>query len=294
MNMFQIDYKKKIFEGAALCCAASLLTACSRQIPEQGTAPAPAGKMISSALSVYFPGNNCIQTAVMPAIEPEPVSSCNAPGGQASIRILSYSGTLGDYSFQDCNETQLFGDYTLTLASFEKEEYLMLSRDQIALLAKEDGSDAKLFYQGKCLSLPSPCYFNIGCNLIELYEGDFLGSGGRQLALIIPVENGSGIYIEKLSIIDLDTMSLVPMYCDDPSCKDFISEQFASHFAAGNMDVDYHVYDYIHYAIYKNQILVTYGASDAEENYLCFFSSNLTVENGFLKLGQLRFWDNFY
>lgn len=286
-------YKKIFWGGAALCCAASLLTACSH-LSGQGALPAAMGKTVSTVFSADFSDAATLQAAILPVGQTASTAPSSESEDPASIQILSYDGMLGNYSFRECNETQLFGDYTLSLVSFGEEEYLMLSRDQIALLAKEDGSDAKLIYQGQCLSLPFSCPFYVGCNLLELYEGDFLGNGGRQLALIIPVEDGSGIYIQKLGVINLDATAPVSLYSDDSSCQAYISSQFASHFSARKMNVTYHVYDYIHYAIYGNQILVTYGASDESGNYLSFFSSTLTAKDGKLELGDLHFWDNFY
>lgn len=299
MNMFQIDDKKMLFGGAALCCAASLLTACCSPCGVQADSSAMTGETVSAVLSTYTPDHDWVPydtpfSSHTLSGEDMSVSASDGQNIQSPVRILSYDGVLGDYSFRDCNETQLFGDYTLSLVSYEGEEYLMLSQSGLALLAREDGSDAKLYYDSQWLSLPGSCNFCVGSDLLELYEGDFTGDGSRQLAIISPVETGSGIYIENLTVVNLDTMSVIPLYSDVPSCEEFICRQFASHFDSQHVTVEYRIYDYIHYAVRGDQILVSYGASDPDGNYLCFLNGVLTAQNGSLVLGEMRFLDTSY
>lgn len=216
----------------------------------------------------------------MTLVEPDETVDLSSAIEGASIQIISHDGVLGDYNFFDCNETQLFGDYSISLVSYSGEEYLMLSHNGIALLAREDGSDAMLFYDGRRLDLPFPCYFNIEYEFLGLYEGDFMGTGSRQLALVIPLETGSGIDREQLQIIDLESMSVVPLYTMDKDYEESIYALFEEHFAQTGMTHDYYLFNYVQYSISDGLIFVEYGACDEDGNYLSFLEGSLSYQDG--------------
>lgn len=292
LKMFTIDSKRTIIRGAAAFCAASFLTAC-----------APAGAIetppqVTSLPTVEMPLASEEATPFETGAAAPSEAGTTAPAGEfleetvglselieeSSIQIKSFDGEIGDYSFFACNETQVFGDYSIVQASYQGEDYLMLSYNGVALLAKEDGSDAKLFYEGARLDLPFSCNFNIEYKYLGLYEGDFTGAGSRQLALVIPVETGSGVDIEELRVVDLETLSLIPMYTDEDGYEESIYALFEGHFAETGMQREYYLFDYVQYEIRDDHILARYGACDEDDLYLSFLTGSLQFEEGALIL----------
>lgn len=214
---------------------------------------------------------------------------------EAAISVISHDGILGDYDFFTCNETQLFGDYSISLAEYSGEEYLMLSGNGIALLAKEDGSDAMLFYNDQMLPLSFPCYFNLDYKFLALYSGDFLKNGGHQLAMVIPMDIGSGLDIDQLQIIDLDSMSVVPMYTQQETYQQDIRQLFDTHFDEIHPGLDYQLFQYIQYYIEDGLIFAEYGACDEDNNYLCFLEACLTYNGATMILDdELSFQDHMH
>lgn len=304
MKMFTIESKKTILRGAAAFCAASFLTACAPAAVIETTPEASAPSMSASEASLSQETSAPWQTAAdtsesapeqtyAPTVEiPDETISLSELMEESSIQLKSQDGEIGDYSFFACNETQVFGDYSIAWATYQNEDYLMLSYNGVALLAKEDGSDARLFYDGTRLDLPFPCYFNLEYKYLSLHEGDFTGSGARQLALVIPVETGSGINIEELRVIDLDAMSLVPLDTDREDYEESIYALFEGHFAETGMTREYYLFDYVEYSISGNQISVRYGACNEDDIYLSFLEGELSAQPGGLFLGpDVRFTD---
>lgn len=286
MKMFPIDSKKTILKGAAVLCAASLLSACAQA--QDSTQEAP---LTPSSASVETTSESIPDTTEQTLLEtgatittPVETVDMSSVMEEALITVTSYEGIIGDYNFFDCNETQIFGDYSIARADYNGNDYLMLSYNGVALLAKEDGSDAKLFYDGQRLDLPFSCNFNVEYEFLKLQEGDFLGNSGRQLALIIPIETGSGIDVEELQLIDLDQMSVVPSYTMDKDYEDTIHSLFETHFAEIGMKEDFSLFHYVQYSIYDGLIFVEYGACDEDNNYLSFLEGSLTVKDGKLVL----------
>lgn len=298
MKMFTIDSKRTLLRGAAVFCAASFLSACAPAPAATAEAPlestfavsetvsASEAVSVSGALdaSAETSGASTAESTALEIVSTEETVGLSELMDETTITIQSYDGEIGDYSFFACNETQVFGDYSIYQASYADEDYLMLSYNGVALLAKEDGSDAKLFYDGKRLDLPFPCDFNIEYKYIGLYEGDFSGTKERQLALIIPVETGSGINIESLKVINLDTMSLLPLYTDSEEYEESIYALFEGHFAETNMNREYYLFDYVQYDVVDDRIFVTYGACDEDDLYLSFLSGFLHFQDGTLLL----------
>ena len=167
MKMFAINSKKVILTGAAAVCAASLLTACTQS--QSATQELP---VETSPTMVAETAALSLETAAT-FTEPEETVDMESMMEASEITISSYEGQIGDYDFFTCNETQLFGDYSIAWATYEEEDYLMLSYNGLALLAKEDGSDAKLFYNDRMLELPFTCRFNVEYLFINLHVGDF-------------------------------------------------------------------------------------------------------------------------
>lgn len=212
---------------------------------------------------------------------------------EASIQIIATDGMIGDYDFFTCNETQLFGDFSISLVDYDGETYQMLSYNGIALLAKEDGSQAKLFYNDRHLDLPFSCYFNLDYEFLALHPGDFLKNGSRQLALIIPVATGSGLDIDELQIIDLDTMSLVPLHTQQEDYSHTIHQLFDDHFAQTHPGLTYELFQYVKYPILDGLIFVEYGACDEDGNYLCFLEGSLSYDGSQMNLDpQMTFQDH--
>lgn len=280
MKMFTIDSKKTILRGAAALCAASFLCACAHAPSSTDEAPFDSSAVLaelSSALSDETILS--LETGIKPT-EPKETVDMSSAMEKVSVRITSRDGSIGDYSFFTCNETQIFGDYSIAHASYDGEDYLMLSCNGVALLAKEDGTDARLFYDGRRLDLPFPCYFNIEYKFIRLQEGDFSGDGSRQLALIIPMETGSGIDVEQLRIVDLDTMTLIPLPCDQEDYEESIYSLFEGHFAETGMTRNYYLFNYVQYSIHDGLIFTEYGACDEDDNYLSFLECSLSYRDG--------------
>lgn len=295
MKMFAIDLnsRKIIHKGVAMLCVASLLTACS-QSPVITSESNNTYVTIRPTAETVDTEVEHIETAIPLSAQEETVDMASVIA-ESGITILNRSGQLGEYSFFDCNETQLFGDYSIACASYEEDEYLMLSGNGIVLLAHEDGSNAKLFYNGKRLDLPFPCNFNVEYEFLGLYEGDFAGDGSRQLALVIPVETGSGIDIEHLQLINLDTMTLMPLYSNEDGYEEDIYSLFEAHFAETGMAREYYLFNYVQYCIHDSLILAEYGACDEDNNYLCFLEASLTCENGRFQLNPaMTFTDENY
>ncbi len=103
-------------------------------------------------------------------------------------------------------------------------------------------------------------------------------------ALIIPVETGSGINIENLKVINLDTMSLIPLYTESDEYEESIYALFEGHFAETNMNREYYLFDYVQYDVVDDRIYVTYGACDEDDIYLSFLSGFLRFQEGALVL----------
>lgn len=226
---------------------------------------------------------------------PEETVDMSAMMEEASISVISRDGTIGDYDFFTCNETQLFGDFSISLAEYAGEEYLMLSGGGIALLAKEDGSDAMLFYNDQMLPLSFPCYFNLDYEFLTLHPGDFLKNGGYQLAMVIPMDTGSGVDIDQLQIIDLDSMSVIPMYTQQETYEQDIHDLFDAHFAKIHPGLDYQLFQYIQYHIEDGLIFAEYGACDEDNNYLCFLETGLTYDGAAIVMDdELSFQDHIH
>lgn len=226
---------------------------------------------------------------------PEETVDMSAMMREISLSIISRDGMLGDYDFFTCNETQLFGDFSISLAEYGGEEYLMLSHAGIALLAKKDGSDAMLFYNDQKLDLPFLCHFNMDYELLSLHTGDFLKNGGYQLALVIPMDNGSGVDVDQLKIIDLDTMSLVPLYTQADTYEQDIRDLFDAHFAEVHPGLNYQLFQYVQYDVIDGLIFAEYGACDEDNNYLCFLEACL-IYNGsaFVLDDEMSFQDHMH
>ena len=212
---------------------------------------------------------------------------------EAAITIIDRDGVLGEFDFFTCNETQLFGDFSIRLAEYDGEEYMMLSHNGITLLAKEDGSDAKLFYNDQAIDLPFPCYFNLDYEFLALYPGDFLRNGGQQLALVIPMETGSGLDVEQLQIIDLDAMSVIPIHTQNDDYPQRMTALFDDHFAQTHAGVPYQLFQYIQYDIHDGLIFAEYGACDEDGNYLCFLNASLSYDGTQISLDpEMSFQDH--
>ncbi|MBP3700354.1 MAG: hypothetical protein J6I64_00545, partial [Lachnospiraceae bacterium] len=225
--------------------------------------------------------------------EPEETVDMTVMMEEASISVISQDGMLGEFDFFTCNETQLFGDYSIRLAEYDGEEYLMLSGGGIALLAKEDGDDAMLFYNDQRLELPFPCYFNLDYEFLALYPGDFLRNGGHQLALVIPMETGSGVDVDQLQIIDLDTMSLVPLHTQKETYEKELRGLFDAHFAQVHPGLEYQLFQFIQYHIEDGLIFAEYGACDEDGNYLCFLEATLSYNGSMVDLdADMTFQDH--
>ncbi len=287
MNLFNIDSRRTILRGAVTFCAASFLCACT-----QVSAPHP-----DSMQETFFPELTTFveseqETTAAPdesPFSPEIPTTSGRPletadltsfTTESAVTITSREGMLGDYSFIECNETQLFGDYSIAQASCGGESYLMLYQEDIALLATEDGEDAMLFYNGRRLALPFPCYFYMGSSLLRLYEGDFNGSGSRQLALVVPMATGSGVDVEALHLIDLDAMVILKDNTQTAESREKIYALFEEHFAEIGMTREYYLFNYVRYRIQGNEIFVEYGACDADDIYLSFLKGRLSFPDG--------------
>lgn len=289
MKMFTIDSRRTIVKGAAAVCTASLLSACTfSPAPLLETTAAPfyttAAVSVSHEETVSalpsFPDPSSVSVETGSTLPPQETVDMKRVMEEADITILSRDGIFGDYSFRDCNETQLFGDYSIALASYQGEEYLMLSHNDIALLVLEDGSGARLFYDNRQLELPFLCPLNAGFHFLELYEGNFTGGQTRQLALIIPVATGSGIDVQELYVIDLDQMRLIPSYTDNETYQKHLYATFDDHFARTGITQEYHLFDYVRYSIRDGLIFVEYGACDEDNIYLCFMESGVSFQDG--------------
>lgn len=299
MKMFTIDSKRKIRTGAVAICTASFLAACASapaavtETPFETTMAPAIEQTTPAAIEETLPSETiALPETSIPAAIPEETVALSELMDETSITIKSYEGEIGGYSFFACNETQVFGDYSIYEVTYAKEDYRMLSYNGVALLAKEDGSDAKLFYNDQRLDLPFSCDFNLEYKFLSLHEGDFTGTGERQLALIIPVETGSGINIEQLQVINLDTMSLIPLYTEAENYEESIYTLFEGHFAETGMNREYYLFDYVRYSITDDQILAVYGASDEDDIYLSFLECPLVAEEDTLILGpDIRFHD---
>ena len=275
-----------------LFLSVSFLSGCSPEHNVTDEAPVPSHYYIEES-------PEATDTALLPLVEtgatislPEETIDMSDMMNDASISILSRDGILGDYDFFTCNETQLFGDFSISLAEYSDEEYLMLSYGGIALLAKEDGSDAMLFYNDQRLDLPFPCHFNMDYELLSLHLGDFLGNGGYQLALVIPMDTGSGVDVDQLQVIDLRTMSIVPIYTSKDSYETDIQSLFDAHFAKAHSGLDFQLFQYVQYDVIDGLIFAEYGACDEDNNYLCFLEACLTYDGTTILLDdQLSFQD---
>ena len=287
MNWFHIDFKRTFFRGAVTFFAASFLCACA-----QTPAPNPDStqETFFSELTTFVESKWEMTSAPDESpFSPENPSAPERPGETAdltsfttesAITITDRDGMLGDYSFLECNETQLFGDYSIAQASYKGESYLILFHDGIALLAREDGEDALLFYNGRLLALPFSCYFYMGSSFLQLYEGDFNGSGARQLALVVPMATGSGIHVESLHLIDLDAMVILKDDTQSAESREKIYALFEEHFAEIGMSREYYLFNYVRYRIQDSRIFVEYGACDADDIYLSFMEGRLSFPDG--------------
>lgn len=272
-----------------------LFTSCAPEHPSTDEAPIPSHYHTETTTET-MPEETIplIETGAIVSL-PEETVDMSAMMEDAAISVLSRDGMLGDYDFFTCNETQLFGDFSISLAEYSHEEYLMLSYGGIALLAKEDGSDAKLFYNDQQLDLPFPCYFNMDYELLSLHIGDFLGNGGYQLALVIPTDNGSGVDVDQLQIIDLNTMSMVPIYTQKDTYEADIRHLFDAHFTETHPDIDYELFQYVQYDVVDGLIFVEYGACDEDNNYLCFLETSLIYDGStIVPDDELTFHDHIH
>lgn len=280
---------------AFLLTSAILFTGCAPEHTATDEAPIPSHYHTEESLETTA-------ESIMPLVEtgatvslPEETIDMSAMMKDASISLLSRDGILGDYDFFTCNETQLFGDFSISLAEYAGDEYLMLSHAGIALLAKEDGSDAMLFYNDQKLDLPFPCFFNMDYELLSLHTGDFLKNGGYQLALVIPMDTGSGVDVDQLQIIDLDTMSMVPLYTYQETYEDDIRSLFDAHFSDAHPGLSYQLFQYVQYDIVNGLIFTEYGACDDDNNYLCFLEACLTYDGAAVILDdELSFQDHMH
>ena len=293
MKMFSINSKvnskKVILTGAAAVCGASLLTACAQVQSATEELPVetpPIAAVETTAVS--------LETAAT-FTEPEETVDMESMIEASEITVVSHDGQIGDYDFFTCNETQLFGDYSICQAAYGGEDYLMLSYNGLALLAKEDGSEAKLFYDNRMLELPFTCRFNVEYLFLSLYTGDFMGSGGNQLVMVMPVETGSGIDIEDLQIIDLDSMTVVPIYTQDAAYEQNMRALFDAHFAEIGMDQDYRLFDYVQYTVEGSLIFAEYGACDEDGLYLSFLEGTIDYDGSQFSLNSaVSFTDEPY
>lgn len=289
MKMFAINSKKVILTGAAAVCAASLLTACTQS--QSATQELP---VETSPTMVAETAALSLETAAT-FTEPEETVDMESMMEASEITISSYEGQIGDYDFFTCNETQLFGDYSIAWATYEEEDYLMLSYNGLALLSKEDGSDAKLFYNDRMLELPFTCRFNVEYLFINLYVGDFMANGGSQLVMVMPVETGSGIDIEELQVIDLDTMTVVPIYTQNADYEQNMRALFDTHFAETGITQDYDLFNYVQYTVEGSLIFVEYGACDEDGLYLSFLEGTVGYDGSQFSLNSaVSFTDEPY
>lgn len=298
MKHFTIDnqknYHKTIRTGAAILCAASLLCSCTQT---HGTTDEALLDSHPSAIETTQETPEATQVVQTGATITDPAETVDMSEvmEEASIQHLGYTGEIAGYSFRECNETQIFGDYSISWADYDGETYQMLSYNGVALLAKEDGSDAKLFYQEQRLDLPFSCNFEMDYEFMTLQDGDFMGTGGRQLALIIPVATGSGIDVDELYIIDLDHMVLADSYTQKDSYQEDIYKLFEEHFAQTGMSHPYTLFNYVQYSIHDGLIFVEYGACDDDYFYISFLEGSLLYEDGtFLLNPAMSFMDEEY
>ena len=302
MIRFPIHFSKIRFVAPLCLCACSLpffLGGCSSHEPtEEASLPShyhteateTADGIKTTEVSETVP---VIETGATVSASEETIDMSSLME-EASIQIVSRQGLLGEFDFFTCNETQLFGDYSISLAEYAGEEYLMLSGGGIALLAKEDGTDAMLFYNDQMLRLPFLCYFNLDYDFLALHTGDFLQNGGHQLALIIPMASGSGVDIEQLQIIDLDTMSLVSLYTHSDSYEQEIKTLFDAHFDQTHPGLEYQLFQFVQYSIEDGLIFVEYGACDDDGNYSCFLDASLRYDGFCMTLDEaMTFYDQW-
>ena len=296
MTMFS-KYRRPLIRSAILSTGLLLSTAfiagCAPDASSTDEALIPSHYHTEEAPETTIPETTPLIETGATATVPEETVDMSAMMEEASISVISQDGFIGDYDFFTCNETQLFGDFSISLAEYSDEEYLMLSHAGIALLAKEDGSDAMLFYNDQRVELPFPCYFNMDYELISLHTGDFLGNGGYQLALVIPMDTGSGVDVDQLQIIDLDTMSIVPIHTEQETYEQDIRDLFDAHFAEIHPGLDYQLFQYIQYYIEDGLIFAEYGACDEDNNYLCFLEACLIYDGSMVVMDdELSFQDH--
>lgn len=285
----------RVFLCSGLLFSAALIAGCAPSHISTDEAPIPSQyhteESFETSVEETFP---LIETGATVSL-PEETADMSAMMEEASISVLSRDGILGDYDFFTCNETQLFGDFSICLASYNEEEYLMLSHGGIALLAKEDGSDAMLFYKEQRLDLPFPCYFNMDYELLSLHIGDFLGNGGYQLAMVIPMDTGSGVDVDQLQVIDLNTMSIVPIHTQADSYEQDIHDLFDAHFNEIHPGLAYQLFQYVQYDVVDGLIFVEYGACDEDSNYLCFLEACLIFDGSTIIMDdELSFQDHIH
>ncbi len=273
--MFFINHHKALTAGTILLCAL-WMNGCAPDATATDEAPLP-----SYHLTEEYP-ETTVETTV-PLVEtgatltlPEETVDMSVMMESASISVTSRDGMIGEFDFFTCNETQLFGDFSISQADYDGDAYLMLSGGGIALLAKEDGSDAKLFYQNQRLDLPFPCYFNLDYEFLALHPGDYLRNGGHQLAMIIPMATGSGLEVDQLQIIDLDTMSIVPIHTQEETYEDDMRSLFDAHIAQVHPGLEYQLFQFVQYYIEDGLIFAEYGACDDDGNYHCFLEATLS------------------
>lgn len=303
MTMFPKDFCHHLGAAAfSVFMLSSLLlsTGCAPQDTAMEEAPIPS-HYYTEENTTPVPENSIPEDAAIlvetgaPLIQLEETIDMSAMMEDASISLLNRDGMIGDYDFFTCNETQLFGDFSISLAEYRQEVYLMLSGNGIALLAKEDGSDAKLFYHDQMLSLPFPCHFNLDYKFIQLHPGDYLRNGGYQLAMVIPMDTGSGVDIDQLQIIDLDTMSIVPMYTQQETYEQDVRTLFDTHFAQVHPGLEYQLFQYIQYYVEDGLIFAEYGACDDDYNYLCFLEASLSYNGaGIVMDPEISFQDHIH
>lgn len=287
MIKFSVNTRNSLLTGilcVGVLTSGCFFSGCAQDHTATDEAPLPNHPTTEETVTPTFPEIQALVETGVVLTEPEETVDMSLMMEDASISVLSRDGMIGEYDFFTCNETQLFGDFSIALAEYAGEEYLMLSGGGIALLAKEDGSDAMLFYNDQRLDLPFPCYFNLDYEFLALHPGDFLQNGGRQLAMVIPMETGSGVDVDQLQIIDLDTMSLVPIHTQQDSYAQEMYSLFDAHFTQTHPGLPYELFQFIQYSIEDGLIFVEYGACDADGNYLCFLEASLSYNGAMIAL----------
>ncbi len=296
--MFTI-YRRLAFRSAVFCTcvllSAAAFAGCAPEHTATDEAPIPSHYHTEEALETTAAETAPLLETGATVSLPEETVDMSVMMEEAAISVISRDGMLGDYDFFTCNETQLFGDFSISLAEYADDEYLMLSYGGMALLAKEDGSDAMLFYNDQRLDLPFLCYFNMDYELLSLHTGDFLRNAGHQLALVIPMDTGSGVDVDQLQIIDLDNMSIVPIHTQNETYEEEMHSLFDTHFTQIHPGLEYQLFQFVQYYIEDGLIFAEYGACDDDGNYLCFLEACLTYDGATIILDdEMSFQDHMH